>query len=89
MSRCFGNVQDVFFRSGGSTIGVPEACGEKNACLSKVAALPRCKTCVCAACAQEGLAAEVWMLTMLVTVVIAVIVGESVIERWHVWWISH
>ena len=37
---------------------------------------------------HDGLAGEVWMLTMLVAVVISVIIGESVIERWHVWWMT-
>lgn len=36
----------------------------------------------------EGIAGEIWMLTMLCTVVIACIVGESLIERYHVWWMT-
>ena len=36
----------------------------------------------------EGMAGEVWLLAMLCTVVIACIVGESVIERYHVWWMT-
>ena len=36
----------------------------------------------------EGTASEIWMLTMLCTVVVACIVGESLIERYHVWWMT-